>query len=96
MCRHCSWAKHCYHTCNHVLHRAHFEQHLLDEAHLSACLQVSNTFSQDGGEHAPDFSLTGDVAVPQQLHHAADAFCILDNEVCLHIKLTANQLRNKM
>lgn len=84
-----------YHTCNHVFHRAHFEQHLLDQAHLGACLQVSNTFPKDGGEHAPDFSLTGDIAVLQQLRHAADAFRILDDEVCLQIKLTAHQLQNK-
>lgn len=87
---------HHYHTCNHVIHRAHFEQHLLDEAHLGACLQVSNTFPKDGGKHAPDLSLAGDVAVLQQLHHAADAFCILDNEVCLQIKLTTHQLQNEM
>lgn len=87
---------HHHHTCNHVIHRAHFEQHLLDEAHLGACLQVSNTFSKDGGEHAPDFGLAGDVTVLQQLHHAADAFRILDNEVCLQIKLTTHQLQNKM
>lgn len=68
----------------------------MDEAHLSACLQVSDTFSKDGGEHAPDFSLAGDVAVLQQLHHAADAFRILNNEVCLQIKLTTHQLQNKM
>lgn len=85
-----------YHTCYHVIHRAHYEQHLLDEAHLSACLQVSDTFSQDGGEHAPDFSLTCDVTVPQQLHHAADAFCILDNEVCLQVKLPSHQLQNRI
>lgn len=84
------------HTCNHVVHRAHFEQHLLDEAHLSARLQVSNTLPKDGGEHAPDFSLAGDITVPQQLHHAADAFCILDDEVGLQIKLTTHQLQNKM
>lgn len=85
-----------YHTCNHVVHRAHFEQHLLDEAHLGARLQVSNTLSKDGGEHAVDLSLAGDVTVPQQLHHAADAFFILDDEVCLQIKLAAHQLQNKM
>lgn len=68
----------------------------MDEAHLSACLQVSDTFSKDGSEHAPDFSLAGDVTVLQQLHHAADAFRILNNEVCLQIKLTTHQLQNEM
>lgn len=32
----------------------------------------------------------------QQLRHAADAFRILDDEVCLQIKLTSHQLQNKM
>lgn len=83
-------------TCNHVIHWAHFEQHLLDEAHLCARLQVSHTFPEDGGEHAPDFSLAGDITVLQQLHHAANTFCILNNKVCLQIKLTTYQLQNKM
>lgn len=85
-----------YRTCNHVIHWAHFQQHLLDKAHFSARLQISNTFSEDRGKHAPDFSLAGDVTVLQQLHQAADAFRILDNEVCLQIKLTTHQLQNKV
>ncbi|TNN87410.1 hypothetical protein EYF80_002611 [Liparis tanakae] len=52
--------------------------------------------TKDGGEHAPDFRLAGDVTVPQQLHHAADAFCILDDEVCLQVELATHQLHNKM
>ena len=87
---------HMFPTCNHVVHGAHSEQHLLDEAHLSAGLQVSNTFPKDSSEHAPDLSLAGDVTVAQQLHHAADALCILDNEVGLQIKLTTHQLQNKI
>lgn len=85
-----------YRTCNHVIHWAHFQQHLLDKAHFSARLQISNTFSKDRGKHAPDFSLAGDVTVLQQLHQAADAFRILDNEVGLQIKLTTHQLQNKV
>lgn len=85
-----------YTTCNNVIHWAPSLQHLLDEAHLSAHLQVPNTFSEDGGEHSPDFSLAGDVAVLQQLHHAADTPHILDNEVCLQIKLAPHQLKSEM
>lgn len=85
-----------YCTCDHVVHGAHFEQHLLYESHLGAGLQVADAFSEDGGEHAPDFCLAGDVAVLQQLGQAADAFSILDDEVCLQIKLATHQLQNEM
>lgn len=87
---------HYLHTCDDVVHWAHFEQHLLDEAHFGARLQVSNAFSEDGGEHAPDFGLAGHVTVLQELHHAADAFRVLDNEVSLQIKLAAHQLQIRL
>lgn len=79
-------------TCNHVVHSAHFEQHLLDEAHLGAGLQVAYALAQYGGEHAPDLSLACHFAVRQQLHHAADALRLLDDEVHLQVKLATHQL----
>lgn len=84
-----------HHTCNHVIHWAHFEQHLLDEPHFSTRLQISNTFSKNGSEHAPDLSLAGDITVFQQLHHAANALSILNNEVCLQVKLSPHQLQER-
>lgn len=80
-------------TCNHIVHRAHFEQHLLDEANLGAGLQVAHTLAEDGGEHAPDLSLACDLTVGQQLHHAADALCLLDDEVHFQVKFATNQLQ---
>lgn len=79
-------------TCDHVVHSAHFEQHLLDEAHLCAGLQVAHALPQDGGEHAPDLRLARHFAVRQQLHHAADALRLLDDEVHLQVKFAAHQL----
>lgn len=83
-------------TCDHVVHGAHLEQHLLDEAHLGAGLQVADALAQDGGEHAPDLRLAGDIAVLQQLRHAADALRVLDDEVHLQIELAAHQLYGEM
>lgn len=80
-------------TCNHIVHRAHFEQHLLDEADLGAGLQVAHTLAEDGGEHAPDLSLACDLTVGQQLHHAADALRLLDDEVHFQVKFATNQLQ---
>lgn len=80
-------------TCNHIVHRAHFEQHLLDEADLGAGLQVAHTLAENGGEHAPDLSLACDLTVGQQLHHAADALRLLDDEVHFQVKFTSNQLQ---
>lgn len=82
-------------TCDHVVHLAHPGQHLMDEAHLSAGLQIANALAQDGSEHAPDFRLAAGVAVLQQSQHAADALGILDDEVCLQIKLAAHQLQRE-
>lgn len=82
-------------TCDHVVHRAHFGQHLMDEAHLGARLQVVDTLPQDGGEHAPDFRLAAGVAVLQQPQHTAEALGVLDDEVCLQIKLATHQLQEK-
>ena len=79
-------------TCNHVVHSAHLEQHLLDEADLGAGLQVSHALAEDGGEHAPDLCLARHLAVGQQLHHAANALRLLDDEVHLQVKLAAHQL----
>lgn len=79
-------------TCNHVVHSAHLQQHLLDEANLGAGLQVAHTFAEYGCEHAPDLRLARHLAVGKQLHHAADALCLLDDEVHLQIKLAAHQL----
>lgn len=79
-------------TCDHVVHGAHLEQHLLDEAHLGAGLQVAHALAEDGGEHAPDLRLARHLAVGQQLHHAADALRLLDDEVHLQVKLPAHQL----
>lgn len=83
-----------YITCNNIIHWAPLLQHLLDEAHFGAHLQVSDTFSEDGSEHSPDFGLAGDVAVLQQFNHAADTSHILDNEVRFQIKLAPHQLKN--
>lgn len=82
-------------TCNHIVHRAHFEQHLLDEANLGAGLQVADALAEDGGEHAPDLSLACDLTVGQQLHHAADALRLLDDEVHFQVKLATNQLEEE-
>lgn len=82
-------------TCDHVIHRAHFEQQPLNEANLSAGLQVSDTLAQYGGEHAPDFRLARDFTVFQQLQHADDGLGILDDEVHFQVKLTTNQLEQK-
>lgn len=79
-------------TCNHVVHSAHLEQHLLDEANLGAGLQISHALAEDGGEHTPDLCLARHLAVGQQLHHAANALRLLDDEVHLQVKLAANQL----
>lgn len=67
----------------------------MDEAHLSARLQVADALPQDGGEHAPDFRLAAGVAVLQQPQHTADALGVLDDEVCLQIKLATHQLQEK-
>lgn len=86
--------QYCYHTltCNHVVHSAHLEQHLLNEADLGAGLQVAHALAEDGGEHAPDLGLARHFTVRQQLHHAADALRLLDDEVHLQVKLTTDQL----
>lgn len=67
----------------------------MDEAHLGARLQVADALPQDGGEHAPDFRLAAGVAVLQQPQHTADALGVLDDEVCLQIKLATHQLQEK-
>lgn len=67
----------------------------MDEAHLGARLQVADALAQDGCEHAPDFRLAAGVAVLQQSQHAADALGVLDDEVCLQIKLAAHQLQRE-
>lgn len=82
-------------TCNHVVHSAHLEQHLLNEADLGAGLQVAHALAEDGGEHAPDLGLARHFAVRQQLHHAADALRLLDDEVHLQVKLTTDQLEEE-
>lgn len=79
-------------TCYHVVHSAHLEQHLLYEADFGAGLQVAHALAEDGGEHAPDLGLARHLAVGQQLHHAADALCLLDDEVHLQVKLATHQL----
>lgn len=80
-------------TCNHAVSCGDAVQHLLDEPHFGARLQVADALLEDGGEDAPDFRLTGGLALVQQLHHAPDALWLLDDEVHLQVKLASNQLR---
>lgn len=56
-------------------------------------MQVAHTLAEDGGEHAPDLSLACDLTVGQQLHHAADALRLLDDEVHFQVKFATNQLQ---
>lgn len=67
----------------------------MDEAYISASLQVAHALFQDGCEDAPDLRLAGGLALVQQLHHALDALRFLDDEVHLQVKMSANQLRSK-
>lgn len=82
-------------TCDHIVHCAHLEQHLLNEADFGAGLQVTHALAEDSGEHAPDLSLARNLAVGQQLHHAANALRLLDDEVHFQVKLAANQLEDR-
>lgn len=68
---------------------------MLNEADLCAGLQVAHALAEDGGEHAPDLGLARNLAVGQQLHHAANALRLLDDEVHLQVKMAADQLRYK-
>lgn len=79
-------------TCNHAVSCGDALQHLLDEPHFGARLQVADALLEDGGEDAPDLRLTGGLALVQQLHHAPDALWLLDDEVHLQVKLASNQL----
>lgn len=81
-------------TCNHAVSCSYAIQHLLDEPHFCARLQVADALLQDGGEYAPHLRLTSGLALVQQLHHAADALWFLDDEVHLQVKLASNQLRH--
>lgn len=55
-------------------------------------MQVAHALAEDGGEHAPDLGLARNLAVGQQIHHAADALRLLDDEVHFQVKFTSNQL----
>lgn len=81
-------------TCNHAVSCGYAVQHLLDEPHVGARLQVADALLEDGGEDAPHLRLAGGLALVQQLHHAADALWFLDDEVHLQVKLASNQLRD--
>lgn len=85
----------CWGTCNHAVSGGYTQEHLLDEPDVGARLQVADALFEDGGEDAPDLSLTGGLALVQQLHHAHDALSFLDDEVHLQVKMAADQLRNR-
>lgn len=82
-------------TCNHAVRGGYTLEHLLDEPHISAGLQVADTLLEDGSEDAPDLGLTGGLTLVQQLHHAHDALGFLDDEVHLQVKLAADQLEER-
>lgn len=82
-------------TCNHAVSCGYTLEHLLDEPHFSACLQVTNTFLEDGREDAPNLGLTVWLTLLQELHHTNDALRLLDDEVHLKVKLTTDQLERE-
>lgn len=82
-------------TCNHAVSGGYTLEHLLDEPHISACLQVADALLEDGSEDAPDLSLTSGLTLVQQLHHAPNALGFLDDEVHLQVKMAADELRYK-
>lgn len=82
-------------TCNHAFSGGYLLEHLLDEPHLSAYLKVADTLLEDGGEDAPDLSLTGRLTLVQKLHHAHNALRFLDDKVHLQVKVATDQLSHK-
>ena len=81
-------------TCDHAVCGGDTLEHLLDEPHIGARLQVADALLEDSSEDAPDLSLTGGLTLIQHLHHAQDAVRLLDDEVHLQVKLAADQLED--
>lgn len=79
-------------TCDHVVRSVYPLQDECDETHVGAGLHVPHALLQNSREHAPHLGLTRHLTLIQQVHHTRDALRLLDNEVHLQVKLTADQL----